>query len=60
MRDVLTLYQVWGVTEQYFKEHVFPDASDPVLSTLGSMSGMVSLSFQVSVTAYIDDKQRSS
>ncbi|RPD63373.1 MFS general substrate transporter [Lentinus tigrinus ALCF2SS1-6] len=31
---------VWGVTEQYFKEHVFPDASDSVLSTLGSMSGI--------------------
>ncbi|KAL7278707.1 hypothetical protein ACG7TL_007709 [Trametes sanguinea] len=31
---------VWGVTEEYFKEHVFPDASESVLSTLGSMSGM--------------------
>ncbi|KAL1943186.1 hypothetical protein VTO73DRAFT_4261 [Trametes versicolor] len=31
---------VWGVTEEYFKENVFPDASDSVLSTLGSMSGM--------------------
>ncbi|KAI0758964.1 MFS general substrate transporter [Fomes fomentarius] len=31
---------VWGVTEAYFKEHVFPDASDSVLSTLGSMSGI--------------------
>ena len=36
------MYQVWGVTEQYFKEHVFPDASDSTLSALGSMSGMVS------------------
>ena len=34
--------QVWGVTEEYFKQHVFPDASDSVLSTLGSASGMVS------------------
>ncbi|KAI0830271.1 MFS general substrate transporter [Trametes gibbosa] len=31
---------VWGVTEEYFKENVFPDASASVLSTLGSMSGM--------------------
>ncbi|KAI9058784.1 MFS general substrate transporter [Trametes sanguinea] len=39
-RGVLTSRQVWGVTEEYFKEHVFPDASESVLSTLGSMSGM--------------------
>ncbi|KAI0354277.1 MFS general substrate transporter [Trametes cingulata] len=32
---------VWGVTEQYFKEQVFPDVSESVLSTLGSMSGMI-------------------
>lgn len=38
---ILTSHQVWGVTEEYFKENVFPDASDSVLSTLGSMSGMV-------------------
>ncbi|KAI0651160.1 MFS general substrate transporter [Trametes meyenii] len=31
---------VWGVTEEYFKAHVFPEASAPLLSTLGSMSGM--------------------
>ena len=36
-------YQVWGVTEEYFKAHVFPDASDALLSTLGSVSGMVCL-----------------
>ncbi|TBU30999.1 MFS general substrate transporter [Dichomitus squalens] len=33
---VLTTHQVWGVTEEYLKNHVFPDASDSVLSTLGS------------------------
>ncbi|PIL25838.1 MFS general substrate transporter [Ganoderma sinense ZZ0214-1] len=31
---------VWGVTEEYFKKNVFPDASDSLLSTLGSVSGM--------------------
>ncbi|KAH9931609.1 MFS general substrate transporter, partial [Epithele typhae] len=31
---------VWGVTEEYLKAHVFPDASDALLSTLGSISGM--------------------
>ncbi|KAI0772442.1 MFS general substrate transporter [Trametes elegans] len=31
---------VWGVTEEYFKKNVFPDVSESVLSTLGSMSGM--------------------
>ncbi|KAI0744531.1 MFS general substrate transporter [Earliella scabrosa] len=31
---------VWGVTQAYFTEHVFPDASESVLSTLGSMSGI--------------------
>ena len=40
--DILTPHQVWGVTEEYFKKSVFPDASDSLLSTLGSMSGMVS------------------
>ncbi len=49
-RSLLTCYQVWGVTEQYFKEHVFPDASDSVLSTLGSMSGIVSVVFLASFT----------
>ncbi len=39
---ILTTHQVWGVTEEYFKKNVFPDASDSVLSTLGSVSGMVS------------------
>ena len=41
-RYVLTSFgQVWGVTEEYMKANVFPDASDSVLSTLGSVSGMV-------------------
>ncbi|KAM5533514.1 hypothetical protein V8D89_012851 [Ganoderma adspersum] len=31
---------VWGVTEEYLKKNVFPDASDSLLSTLGSVSGM--------------------
>ena len=57
------MYQVWGVTEQYFKEHVFPDASDSTLSALGSMSGMVSIANVAAVhnadAAYIvyDDVQ---
>ncbi|TBU40524.1 MFS general substrate transporter [Dichomitus squalens] len=29
---------VWGVTEEFFKEHMFPHTSDSVLTTLGSMS----------------------
>ncbi|KAM5533520.1 hypothetical protein V8D89_012857, partial [Ganoderma adspersum] len=31
---------VWGVTEEYLKSNVFPDASESVLSTLGSIGGM--------------------
>lgn len=38
---VLTIHQVWGVTEEYLKTNVFPDASNSVLGTLGSVAGMV-------------------
>lgn len=34
-------WQAWGVVQTYYQEHVFPDASGTVLSTLGSTSGMV-------------------
>ena len=33
---------MWGVTEEFFKEHMFPDTPDSVLTTLGSMSCLVS------------------
>ncbi|PIL25814.1 MFS general substrate transporter [Ganoderma sinense ZZ0214-1] len=32
---------VWGVTEEFFKEHMFPDTPDSVLTTLGSMSCLI-------------------
>lgn len=35
--------QVWGVTEEYFREHMFPGTPDSVLTTLGSMSCLVSI-----------------
>ena len=35
--------QVWGVTEEYFREHMFPGTPDSVLTTLGSMSCLVSM-----------------
>ncbi|KAH9837775.1 major facilitator superfamily domain-containing protein [Rhodofomes roseus] len=38
---VLISWQAWGVVQTYYQEHIFPDASDTVLSTLGSMSGAV-------------------
>ncbi|KAI0758888.1 major facilitator superfamily domain-containing protein [Fomes fomentarius] len=32
---------VWGVTEEYFKSHMFPGTPDSVLTTLGSMSCLI-------------------
>ncbi|TFK90900.1 MFS general substrate transporter [Polyporus arcularius HHB13444] len=32
---------VWGVTEEYFREHMFPGTPDSVLTTLGSMPCLI-------------------
>ncbi|KAI0742937.1 major facilitator superfamily domain-containing protein [Daedaleopsis nitida] len=32
---------VWGVTEEYFRSHMFPGTPDSVLTTLGSMSCLI-------------------
>lgn len=50
---VLTSGQAWGVIQEYYQEHLFPDASDSLLSALGSMSGMVR-SFHITLEATID------
>ncbi|KAL6302561.1 major facilitator superfamily domain-containing protein [Sparassis latifolia] len=31
----------WGIVQTYYVEHLFPHTSESVLSTLGSMSGMI-------------------
>ena len=43
------LNQGWGVVQDYYKSHVFPQTSTTTLSTLGSMSTWVGV---VTVTAF--------
>ncbi|KAH9922209.1 major facilitator superfamily domain-containing protein [Fomitopsis serialis] len=45
----------WGVVQTYYQEHIFPDTSDTILSTLGSVSGMV-MTLASFVTGKIGDR----
>ncbi|CDO77486.1 hypothetical protein BN946_scf184902.g20, partial [Trametes cinnabarina] len=35
------VFQAWGVTEEYFRVHMFPGTSDSVLTMLGSLSSVL-------------------
>ncbi|KAI8996259.1 MFS general substrate transporter [Trametes punicea] len=37
---VLTVRLAWGVTEEYFRTHMFPGTADSVLTALGSLSSV--------------------
>lgn len=48
-------WQAWGVVQTYYQQHVFPNTSGTVLSTLGSLSGVV-MTLASMVTGKLGDR----